>query len=248
MRIETQPDRPSDFYRLLNSVVIPRPIAWVSTTSASVTKALATEVKIDRSYQTLTQRMMKIASQRARLGDVRGLERLVTRVQTNDKVLGNARPDIVASLLASIDEKLDLARRLQLARDRWALRAPALAQYRLAIRAPLEQFTAIRSALQDIKSLSGTPPGTLTFVDRAIVRLMKAANAIQPPEELQAAHAVFISAVSLAQNAASIRREATLASSIERAWDASSAAAGSLMLGAKAKTDIQTLLRKPQLQ
>jgi len=40
----------------------------------------------------------------------------------------------------------------------------------------------------------------------------------------------------------------TLASSLERAWDASSAAAGSLMLGAKAKTDIQALLRKPQLQ
>ena len=224
------------------------PTAWVSTTSVSVTKALATEVKIDRSYQTLTQRMMKIANQRARLGDVRGLERLATRVEANDKILGNARPDVVSSLLASIEEKLDLARRLQLARDRWALRAPALAQYRLAIRAPLEQFTAIRSALQDIKSLSGTPPGTLKFVDRAIVRLMKAANAIEPPDELAAAHAVFVSAVSLAQNAASIRREATLASSIERAWDASSAAAGSLMLGARAKTDIQTLLRKPQLQ
>ena len=224
------------------------PIGWVSTTSASVTKAIAIESRIDRSYQTLTQRMMKLANQRARLGDVRGLERLVTRVQTNDKVLGNARPDVVASLLASIDEKLDLARRLQLARDRWALRAPALAQYRLAIRAPLEQFTAIRSALQDIKSLSGTPPGTLKVIDRAIVRLMKVATAIQPPDELLAAHAVFVSAVSLAQNAASIRREATLAGSIERAWDASSAAAGSLMLGAKAKTDIQALLRKPQLQ
>jgi len=224
------------------------PTEWVTTTSASVTKAIATEVRIDRNYQTLTQRMLKIASQRARLGDVRGLERLVTRVETNDKALGNARPDVVGSLLASIEEKLDAARRLQLARDRWALRAPALAKYRLAIRAPLEQFTAIRSALQDIKSLSGTPPGTLKVVDRAIARLMKAVNAIHPPAELEAAHAVFISAVSLAQNAATIRREATLASSLERAWDASSAAAGSLMLGAKAKTDIQALLRKPQLQ
>ena len=224
------------------------PTAWVETTSASVSKAIATEVRIDRNYQTLTQRMLRLANQRARLADVRGLERLVTRLQTNDKVLGNARPDVVSSQLASIDENLDLSRRLQLARDRWALRAPALAKYRLAIRAPLEQFTAIRSALQDIKSLSGTPPGTLKVVDRAIARLMKAANAIQPPDELVAAHAVFISAVSLAQNAASIRREATLASSLERAWDASSAAAGSLMLGAKARTDIQALLRKPQLQ
>jgi hypothetical protein len=224
------------------------PTEWVEATSATVTQAIATEGRVDRNYQTLTQRMLRIAGQRARLGDVRGLERLVTRVHTNDRILGSVRPDIVSSLLASIEEKLDAARRLQLARDRWALRAPVLAEYRLAIQAPLEQFAVLKSALEDIKSLAGTPPGTLKFIERAIVRVAAAANAIQPPDELVDAHALFVSAVSLAQNAASIRREATLASSLERAWDASSAAAGSLMLGAKARTDIQTLLRRPQLK
>jgi hypothetical protein len=57
---------------------------------------------------------------------------------------------------------------------------------------------------------------------------------------------VFVSAAYLARNAALIRREATLASSIERAWDASSAAAGALMLGARARSDIQRQLRRPQ--
>ncbi len=33
-----------------------------------------------------------------------------------------------------------------------------------------------------------------------------------------------------------------------RAWDASSAAAGALMLGARARADIQALLRPPQLR
>ena len=224
------------------------PAEFVATTSASVTKAIATEVKVDRNYQTLTQRMLKLANQRAKAGDVRGLERLVTRVRTNDKAFGGARPDVVSSLLASIEEKLDAARRLQLARDRWALRAPELAKYRLAIRAPLDQFAALKPQLEDIKALAGTPPGTLRFIERAVTRASKAVNAITPPDELAEAHALLISAVNLALNAATIRREATMASSIERAWDASSAAAGSLMLGAKARTDIQSLLRKPQLQ
>jgi len=57
-----------------------------------------------------------------------------------------------------------------------------------------------------------------------------------------------VSAAHLAENAASIRRDATLSGSIQRAWDASSAAAGALMLGAKARSDIRTLLRQPQLQ
>ena len=41
MRIETKPEKPSDFYHLLNSVVIPRPIAWVSTRSADGVDNLA---------------------------------------------------------------------------------------------------------------------------------------------------------------------------------------------------------------
>jgi hypothetical protein len=57
----------------------------------------------------------------------------------------------------------------------------------------------------------------------------------------------LVSAVQLADNAARIRREATLAGDMARAWDASSAAAGALMLGTKARTDILALLRPPQL-
>jgi hypothetical protein len=224
------------------------PTEWVSATSTSVTQAIATEIKIDRNYESLSRRMLRLADFSARQGDVRALERLVTRVHANDNLFGNARPDVVSSIVAAIDDKLDAARRLQLARDRYALRLPVLTQYRLAIRGPLEEFAALKTNLEDIKSLAGTPPGTLRFIERAIARLSKTASGIQPPEELVEAHALFVSAVNLAQNAASIRREATMASSIARAWDASSAAAGSLMLGAKARTDIQKLLRRPQLQ
>jgi len=224
------------------------PTEWVTTTSATVTRAIATEARVDRSYESLSRRLLRLADLRAHEGDVRALEKLVARVHTNDDLMGRARPDVVNSLVAAIEEKLDAARRLQLARDRYALRAPVLAEYRLAIRAPLEQFAALKSALEDIKSLAGTPPGTLKFIDRAIARLLRAAAAIHPPEELVEAHALFVSAVALAQNAAAIRREATMAESLPRAWDASSAAAGALMLGAKARTDIQKLLRRPQLQ
>ena len=77
---------------------------------------------------------------------------------------------------------------------------------------------------------------------------MERASAIDPPEELAAAHALLISAAQLAANAATIRREAALAGSMTRAWDASSAAAGALMLGARARSDIQKLLKPPQLR
>jgi hypothetical protein len=224
------------------------PAPWVEATRASVTAAIATEARIDRSYRSLSQRLLRLADFRAREGDVRALERLIVRAQTNDDVLGRARPDVVAALVSNIEAKLDAARRLQLARDRWALRAPVFAEYRAAMQGPLAQFVALNSALEDIKSLAGTPPATLNFIDRAIARIAAAAAAVQPPTELVDAHALFVSAVGLAQNAAAIRREATMTENLQRAWDASSAAAGALMLGTKAKTDIQKLLRRPQLQ
>jgi len=224
------------------------PTEYVTTAAANITKAITNEARTDRNYQFLSQRLLRLADLRAREGDVRALERLVARVHTNDRILGYARPDVVASLVAAIEVKLDAARRLQLARDRFDLRAPALAEYRLAIAGPLEQFAALKAALEDIKALAGTPPATLAFIERAVGRLAMVAAGIQPPDELVEAHALFLSALNLAKTAANIRREATLASSIERAWDASSAAAGSLMLGSRARTDIQKLLRRPQLQ
>jgi len=54
--------------------------------------------------------------------------------------------------------------------------------------------------------------------------------------------------VQLSANAGKMRREAVLASDMTRAWNASSAAAGALMLGDKARLDIQSIVRRPTLK
>jgi hypothetical protein len=222
------------------------PTDWVTATSVAARREIETEGRIDRSYQLLTRRMVRLADQRARAADVRGVERVIARVFQRDFALGGRRPDAVNSLVKAVEEKLDAARRLRLARDRWALRAPVLASYRAAIGRPMDMFNLLRPALEDIKSLSGSSPSALARIDRLVAGIVLRASAISPPEELSAAHAVFMSAAYLAENAARIRREASLAGSIERAWDASSAAAGALMLGTKSRTDIQEQLRLPR--
>ena len=70
---------------------------------------------------------------------------------------------------------------------------------------------------------------------------------IDPPEEFRNVHALLASAAQLALTAASIRREATLAGDLSRAWDASSAAAGAMMLTSRAQTEMQSVSRLPQL-
>ena len=224
------------------------PAGWAAATRLEAEAAIQAERRIDNSYQTLTSRTMTLANRRARLADVRGLERVLRSVQQRDAALGAKRPEAVTALVAAVEDKLDAARRLQLARERWALRAPALHEYRLAITTPMDLFAGLKPPLENIKALAGSTPMALATIQRATARILKLASAIAPPEELVAAHALLISAVQLAANAAEIRREAALAGDMARAWDASSAAAGALMLGTRARSDMQTLFRLPQLR
>ena len=83
------------------------------------------------------------------------------------------------------------------------------------------------------------------MIERAVSEILLQARGIAPPPEFRAAQALLVSAVQLAGNAGQIRREATLAEDIARAWDASSAAAGALMLGARARTDMQSTAAPP---
>jgi hypothetical protein len=248
-------DTPAERTSLLATVVatIDRskdslPPEWAAATRADAADAMRIETQVDRSYQQLTSRTMASANYRARRADVPGLERLLLSIQQQDAALGVRRPDTVSALVTAVEAKLDAARQLQMARDRWALRAPDLRQYRLAIGTPIDLFSELQAPLEGIKSLAGSPPTTLAFIQRRVARIMDLLSGIVPPEELTAAHALLVSAIQLAGHSAEIRREAVLASDMTRAWDASSAAAGALMLAAKARADIQSALRVPQLR
>jgi hypothetical protein len=224
------------------------PAEWLEKTRTETKAAIALETKRDLSYSTFSASTMVTAGHRARLADVRGLERLLERIQVRDAALGGHRPETVNALVAAVQERLDAARRLQLARDRWTMLQPAYRQYNVAIQQPIDLFAQLKPSLENIKSLAGSTPGSLTAIELAAAQILKLAAAIVPPDEFTAAHALLVSAVQLANQSAQVRRQATLAGDMARAWDASSAAAGALMLGARARSDIQTLLRPPQLK
>ena len=224
------------------------PADWATETRTATEAAVQAEMRVDKRYEVFTTHAMAVANYRAQQGDVLGLQRLLQTIPQRDALLGGKRPDAVAALVGGVQGKLDAARRLQLARDRFAMRAPVLREYRNEIRTPMDLFAQLKPALEAVKALSGSTPEALALVERNVARILTLASAIVPPEEVAAAHALLVSATQLAGNSARIRREATLAGDMGRAWDASSAAAGALMLGAKARTDIQASLRLPQLR
>ena len=224
------------------------PSEWARTTRAAARAQLDVEIGRDRAYRGLSQRMLALARERAKAADVKGVQQVLNRIQLQDAGLGHKRPDVVLALVREVELSLDAARQLRLERDRWVLRAPAFRRYRQDMVITLDLFARLKPALEDIKALSGSTAGTLVTMQQLVSELVKLAAAIEPPSELTAAHALLVSAAQLADNAARIRREATLAADISRAWDASSAAAGALMLGARARSEMQAVFRIPQLR
>jgi hypothetical protein len=237
--------------RTLDRAAPALPAEWASVTRANTRAALDAEHRVDRQYGTLTKRIQALVQQRVRRADVRGLEQMLAAIRRRDAALGSKRPEEINNLIASVQARLDAVRALRLARDHWAIRAPEYRKYGEALTTPvnvLALFERVTPALEDVKSLAGSSAGTLAAVRRAMARILSRAAEIDPPDELRSAHALLVSAAQMAQSAVDIRREATLAGSMPRAWDASSAAAGALMLAARARSEIQSLLRPPPLR
>lgn len=220
---------------------------FVSATRADITARMTREKDIDRKYQSFSGRILRLAAARAQAADVRGVQRVLARIEAEDTALGSARPDVVASLVSSVEVQLDAARRLRLERDRWALRAPELRAYRASISSSLRRLNQLVPLLEDIKSLAGSGPDAIGAIIRGAEQIQKVMADVQPPTELVEVHNLLASAAQLAGSAAKIRREAAINGNIARAWDASSAAAGALMLAGRAQIDMQTILRPPQV-
>jgi hypothetical protein len=255
MRVATFTDTPAERTSILRTVlsVLDRaittlPATWAAAIRKTALGAIAAEERIDRSYTALRAEVLDLAARQASRADVRGLERLRQRAVTLDGRLGSQRPGEMAALLATVDVHLDAARRLRLAQDQWRLRADGYRAYRRDLGRPLDTLTRASASLEDIRRLAGPEPQSLRQLDAHIVRETPRLHRVTPPAELKAVHAVFRSAWELAANAIRLRLDAVAANSLDQARQASSAAAGALMLLARARADLDAALQPPRVQ
>jgi transposase len=222
--------------------------AWMMPMRARVGSALAVEERAIRGYEALTREALGGAERAAQRADVTGVERIIRRALSEDDRLGQRRPQEMASLLAMLDGRLDAARRLRLARDTWAARSELVSQYRASIAQPVSMMRLSRDALDQIRRLAGPSRARLARLADRTAAASKLMAVIAAPAEGSAAHALLTSAIQLASRAAAARQHAVLSGDMKHAWEASSAAAGALMLLDRAAEDLQALARIPAMQ
>jgi hypothetical protein len=120
--------------------------------------------------------------------------------------------------------------------------------YHRDIGSELLQLVKSQPALEAIRRLDGPAPEALTTLFARLRGGGERLDRIRPPADLELAHNLLVSAWRFAEAAVSGRYEAARAADVTAAWEASSAAAGSLLLLSRAQQEIRNLLEPPQLQ
>jgi hypothetical protein len=220
---------------------------WTSALRMRVTAAIAVEDHATRGYDALTRQSLQAAHRSARLGDVTGVERVIRRALSGDDRLGQRRPQEMASLLATLDSSLDSARRLRLARDSWAARSQLLRRYQTAVAEPLESLRVSLDSLDQIRRLAGPSAVRLTRLTTRAAHAVRLMAVITVPAEANVAHGFLKNAIQLASRAADSRHRAVMSGDMKLAWEASSAAAGAVMLYERAFEELRTLAKAPTI-
>jgi hypothetical protein len=223
------------------------PSDWRTYTRVAIELVIEAERRIERAYQALTTRTVARADAGARAADVMALERLLAEVHREDEKLGHKRPQAVGGLVSTVEDRLAAARELSLARERWSIRLPELRRFEPILGDQTERLARLKPVLENIRALAVSAPDAISALEQAGAGVLAVLQSLEAPEELRVAHALLVSAAQLATSAAQIRREAALAGDLTRAWDASAAAAGALMMVDRARAELRGALSLPQL-
>jgi hypothetical protein len=233
--------------RLLDGSEATLPAAWVVRARVRAIGELAAELRVEQAYSSLSASTLSTAGALARRADVRAIEGLIQKTLAADDALGRLRPDAISALLSALESRLDQARRLRLARDTWRLRAPQYREYQRAVTRSLGRLDRIKAPLEDIRRLSGPDAAVLARAVRRVDDAARALSRVKPPDDLKPVHGLFASALQLARSACDVRGRAVETADIGVAWEASSAAAGALILLRRASDDLDRFLALPQL-
>lgn len=225
--------------------------AWPRKEASRLTDTLLKEVRleqaVDAQYARLGQQVITRARLAAADANVRDIEAALARVDADDTRLGRRRPDTVEAVRASLQGHLDAARRLRLLRDRWRLRQGLYRDYQRAVGAQVLQLVKAQPALEAIRRLDGPDLRLLARLSNRLTGGAEQLQRQQPPSDLAEVHARLVGAWRFAEQALASRRQAIASASVTTAWEASSAAAGSLLMLADAQRALATYVTPPRL-
>ena len=206
------------------------------------------ELTTDRKYAALSEKLVTQAKGYAARASISDIQRLVTRVPKEDAKLGAQRPEMVQALNSTLQSQLFAARRLRLQRDQWLLRQSAYREYQRSVGSSLRLLVKSQGSLDAIRTLEGPTPAQLIALRQQLSGGAERLQRMRTPDYLRSTHELLVGAWRFAENATRARYDAIEDANAAAAWEASSAAAGALMMLSRVQLEIRSLLEPPRLQ
>ena len=207
-----------------------------------------TEVVTDERYAAMSKRLLSAATSAAGQARIADVERTLNQVSKEDARLGGRRPEVVEALSTALQVQLDNARHLRLLRDQWQIRRVSYRDYQRLVGAQLLQLVKMQPSLDAIRRLAGPSPTTLVALRSKLAGGADRLQRLKVPDDLRATHELLVSAWRFAQSAVDIRYSAISSGDVAIAWQASSSAAGAILMVTRVQHDIKALLEPPRLQ
>ena len=214
----------------------------------SLDRHLRYELAIDERYARLSRQLVERATRAAADAKVADVERVFDALAREDDRLGHQRPAVIHAVRNSVQAQLAAARRLRLLRDQWAVRRDVYRAYQRVVGTPIVQLVKAQAALEDIRRLDGPSPKQLATLRSRLSGGAERLQRVLVPEDLRGTHDLIVGAWRFAETAARARLEAVSSGSLATAWEASSAAAGALMMLSRAQLQLREFLEPPKLQ
>jgi hypothetical protein len=206
------------------------------------------EVVTDERYAAMSRRLLAAATSAAGQARIADVERVLNQISKEDARLGGRRPEVVQALSTALQVQLDNARHLRLLRDQWQIRRASYRDYQRAVGTQLLQLVKMQPSLDAIRRLAGPSPDALVTLRSRLAGGADRLQRLTVPEELRATHELLVSAWRFAESAVDIRYSAVSSGDVAIAWQASSSAAGAILMVTRVQHDIKTLLEPPRLQ
>ncbi len=219
----------------------------ITATRRRVEADIREELAIDARYARLSRDLSAEARRAAAAGRVDDAQEVFRDIRKQDAKLGRQRPEVVLALEASVLAQVEAARQLRLLRERWQLRQEIYSSYQRSAGSQIVQLVRLQPELTAIRALEGLETSALRRLQSRLSGGAERLNRLGVPGDLRTAHDFLISAWRFAEGAARLRYEAVASGNLATAREASSAAAGALLMLGRAQQEIRTYLEPPRL-
>ena len=219
-----------------------------SALKRSIERELRQELATDRQYAGLSQRAVSQATEYAGRAAISEIERLIAKTSREDAKLGQKRPEVMQSVNSAVQTQLIAARRLRLLRDQWLLRQNSYRAYQRAVSSQILLLVKSQPMLDAIRRLDGPPPDRLLALRTQLSGGAERLERVRTPDYLRGINDLLVGTWRFADNAVRARVKAIEGGDSASAWEASSAAAGAMMMLSRVQSEIRDLIEPPRLK